>query len=203
MMFTNNNTDIKFYFFTDTLDEIIKKNIKNFKKLSLIYRSNSINNTNLTNINTIRKFCKNNKISFFVSDNFKLANKFRTDGIFLSSSYKKIGNTFLKKNNFRIIGSAHNQLEYYIKKKQLCDVIMLSPLFYNKKYSLNKILNICKFNLISMNWDKKICALGGVNLGNFKKLKMTKSTAAAFISLMKENNQKKSPLTISSKRAFS
>ena len=29
-MFTN--TDIKFYFFTDTLDEIIIKNIKNFKK---------------------------------------------------------------------------------------------------------------------------------------------------------------------------
>ncbi len=44
MIYTNNNTDIKFYFFTDTLDEIIKKNIKNFKKISLIYKSNSINN---------------------------------------------------------------------------------------------------------------------------------------------------------------
>jgi hypothetical protein len=31
---------------------------------------------------------------------------------------------------------------------------------------------------------------------------MTKSSSAAFISLMKEDNQKKSPLTISSKRAF-
>jgi hypothetical protein len=81
-------------------------------------------------------------------------------------------------------------------------VIMLSPLFYNKKYSKNKILNVCKFNLISMNWAKKICALGGVNLNNLKKLNMTRSSAAAFVSLMKENNQKKSPLTISSKRAF-
>jgi thiamine-phosphate pyrophosphorylase len=199
-MFTN--TDIKFYFFTDTLDEIIIKNIKNFKKLSFIYKSESINNINIANVSTIRKFCKKNKIPFFISDNFRLAEKCKADGIFLSSSFKKIGNIFLKKNNFKIIGSAHNQFEYFLKERQLCDVIMLSPLFYNKKYSQNKILNVCKFNLISMNWEKKICALGGINLNNIKKLNMTRSSAAAFISLMKNNNQKKSPLTISSKRAF-
>ena len=53
-----------------------------------------------------------------------------------------------------------------------------------------------------MNWKKKICALGGINLNNLKKLNMTISSAAAFISLMEQNSQKKSPLTISSKRAF-
>jgi thiamine-phosphate pyrophosphorylase len=199
-MFINN--DIKFYFFTDTLDEIIKKNIKNFNKLSFIYKSNSINDINHTNINTIKIFCRKNKIPFFISDNFKLAKKYGTDGIFLSSTYKRIGNIFLKKKNFRIIGSAHNQLEYSLKKKQLCEMIMLSPLFHNKKYSQNMILNVCKFNLISINWKKKICALGGINLNNLKKLNMTRSSAAAFISLMKQNGQKKSPLTISSKRAF-
>jgi thiamine-phosphate pyrophosphorylase len=199
-MFTN--IDIKFYFFIDTLDEIIIKNIKNFKKLAFIYNSNSNNKINNSNIKTIRDFCKKNKIFFFFMDNFKLAEKFNAEGIFLSSSYKKIGNIFLKKKKFKIIGSAHNQLEYFLKRKQLCDVVMLSPLFYNKKYSQNKILNVCKFNLISMNWNNKICALGGINLNNLKKLNMTKSAAAAFISLMKENNQKKSPLTISSKRAF-
>jgi thiamine-phosphate pyrophosphorylase len=199
-MFTN--TDIKFYFFTDTLDEIIIKNIKNFKKLSIIYKSESINHTNDTNVSTIRKFCKKNKIPFFISDNFRLAEKYKADGIFLSSSYKKIGNIVLKKNNFKIIGSAHNQFEYFLKERQLCDAIMLSPLFYNKKYSQNKILNVCKFNLISMDWKRKVCALGGINLNNIKKLNMTRSSAAAFVSFMKENNQKKSPLTISSKRAF-
>jgi thiamine-phosphate pyrophosphorylase len=199
-MFINN--EIKFYFFTDTLDEIITKNIKNFNKLSFIYKSNSINDINHTNINTIKSFCRKNKIPFFISDNFKLAKKYGTDGIFLSSTYKRIGNIFLKKKNFRIIGSAHNQLEYSLKKKQLCEMIMLSPLFHNKKYSQNMILNVCKFNLISMNWKKKICALGGINLNNLKKLNMTRSSAAAFISLMKQNGQKKSPLTISSKRAF-
>jgi len=199
-MFINN--DIKFYFFTDTLDEIITKNIKNFNKLSFIYKSNSINDINHTNINTIKSFCRKNKIPFFISDNFKLAKKYGTDGIFLSSTYKRIGNIFLKKKNFRIIGSAHNQLEYSLKKKQLCEMIMLSPLFHNKKYSQNMILNVCKFNLISINWKKKICALGGINLNNLKKLNMTRSSAAAFISLMKQSGQKKSPLTISSKRAF-
>ena len=199
-MFINN--DIKFYFFTNTLDEIITKNIKNFKKLSFIYKSNSINDINHTNINTIKSFCRKNRIPFFISDNFKLAKKYGADGIFLSSSYKKIGNIILKKKNFKIIGSAHNQLEYFLKKKQLCEMILLSPLFYNKKYSQNMILNVCKFNLISMNWKKKICALGGINLNNMKKLNMTRSSAAAFISLMKQNGQKKSPLTISSKQAF-
>ena len=195
------NIDIKFYFFIDTLDEIIRKNIKNFKKLSFIYKSNSINDINHANIKTIKNFCKKNKIPFFISDNFKLAKKYEADGIFLSSSYKKIGNIILKKN-FKIIGLAHNQLEYSLKNKQSCETIMLSPLFYNKKYSQNKILNVCKFNLLSMGWDKKICALGGISLNNLKKLNMTRCSAVAFISLMKENNQKKSPLTISSKRAF-
>ena len=195
------NIDIKFYFFIDTLDEIIRKNIKNFKKLSFVYKSDSINDINHTNIETIKNFCKKNKIPFFISNNFKLAKKYEADGIFLSSSYKKIGNTILKKN-FKIIGLAHNQLEYSLKNKQSCETIMLSPLFYNKKYSKNKILNVCKFNLLSMGWDKKICALGGISLNNLKKLNMTRCSAVAFISLMKENNQKKSPLTISSKRSF-
>ena len=97
-MFTN--IDIKFYFFIDTLDEIIIKNIKNFKKLAFIYNSNSNNKINNSNIKTIRDFCKKNKIFFFFMDNFKLAEKFNAEGIFLSSSYKKIGNIFLKKKKF-------------------------------------------------------------------------------------------------------
>lgn len=195
-MFKNSN--IKFYFFIDKLNEIIKKNIKNFKEISFIYKPSLTNNINHTNINNIKKFCKNTKIPFFISDDFKLANKYDADGLFLTSSYKKIVNLFLKKRKFKIIGAVHNQLEYYFKYKQLCEVIMLSPLFYNKKYSQNKILNVCKFNLMSMNWKKKICALGGINLNNLKKLKMTRSSAAAFISLMKGSN-KKSPLIISDK----
>ena len=42
--------------------------------------------------------------------------------------------TILLKKNFKIIGSAHNQSEYSLKIKQGCKLIMLSPLFFNKKY---------------------------------------------------------------------
>ena len=87
-MFINN--DIKFYFFTDTLDEIITKNIKNFKKLSFIYKSNSINNINHTNINTIKNFCRKNKIPFFISDNFKLAKNMKLTVYFCLALIKKL-----------------------------------------------------------------------------------------------------------------
>jgi hypothetical protein len=75
---------------------------------------------------------------------------------------------------------------------------MLSPIFYNHKYSQNKILNVCKFNLISLNWKNKICALGGITKNNLKKIKMTKAGAIGFISLIKDDS-KKNPPTISSR----
>lgn len=46
---------------------------------------------------------------------------------------------------------------------------MLSPLFYNEKYSKNRILNTSKFNLMSLNWKIDLCALGGINIKNLKK----------------------------------
>jgi thiamine monophosphate synthase len=66
---------------------------------------------------------------------------------------------------------------------------MVSPLFYNKKYSINKILGINKFNLLTNNWNTKTCALGGINPDNIKKLKMTKARSLAGISFF----QKKAP----------
>jgi 2-keto-3-deoxy-6-phosphogluconate aldolase len=51
---------------------------------------------------------------------------------------------------------------------------MLSPIFYNNKYSHNQILNPIKFNLMSLNWKTEICALGGISNENIKKLKSTK-----------------------------
>ena len=53
---------------------------------------------------------------------------------------------------------------------QGCNIISLSPLFYNSKYSNNKILNPLKFNLIKKNWNTDVCALGGINSKNIKKI---------------------------------
>jgi 2-keto-3-deoxy-6-phosphogluconate aldolase len=52
---------------------------------------------------------------------------------------------------------------------------MLSPIFYNNKYSQNQILNPIKFNLLSLNWKTAVCALGGISNRNINKLKITKT----------------------------
>ena len=56
-------------------------------------------------------------------------------------------------------------------------MISMSPLFYNSKYSVNQILQPLKFNLITNNWDVKLCALGGILENNLKKIQLTKVTA--------------------------
>jgi len=65
---------------------------------------------------------------------------------------------------------------------------MLSPIFFNNKYSSNKTLGVIKFNLISNHWKVKLSALGGINLDNLKNLRMCRIKSIAFISLM--NNPK-------------
>jgi len=77
-------------------------------------------------------------------------------------------------------------LEYYFKKIQRCEAITLSPVFYNPKYSLNKILGPLKFNLISQNWNENLICLGGINNKNFKRLKITKAKSVGFLSLIEE-----------------
>ena len=77
---------------------------------------------------------------------------------------------YINKSKFDIIGTAHNQLDFYFKKQQGCKSIFLSPLFNTKKYSNNKILGILRFNLLSNNWGAPIYALGGINNNNIKNL---------------------------------
>jgi len=180
--------NIRFYFFTDNLNESIIKNIYKFKNIAIIYKNN---NPNIEEIKIIKKFCKKNKILFFISDNIILAKKYDADGFFISSSNKKMFNFYHFKKSFCIIGSAHNMSEYQIKIRQTCKSIMLSPIFYNKKYSVNKILGVIKFNLISRQWRTNVCALGGINLRNLIKIKMTKASSVAFISLISETRIKK------------
>lgn len=183
--------NIKFFFFTDSLNETIINNIYKFKNIAIIYKSNNPNTINNQKIINIKKFCIKNKILFFISDNIKLAIKYNSDGLFISSLNKKMYNIHSQKKNFYIIGSVHNVFEYYLKIRQGCKILMLSPIFYNKKYSFNKILGVVRFNLISNQWKSKICALGGINLKNLNKLKMTKASSVAFLSLINQPEIKK------------
>jgi len=91
-----------------------------------------------------------------------------------------LGLMSLFKKDFLIIGTAHNQLEYYFKKRQNCKIIALYPIFYNPKFSKNKTLGPIKFNLISQFWNSNLCALGGINETNIKKINITKVSTIAY-----------------------
>lgn len=179
----NHRINSKFYFFTDKITDQIKSNILKFDNLSIIYK-NSTNNINLKELLNIKKFCQNCSIKFLVTDNYKLAIKLKADGLFISANNKNYIPYCEKKTKFEVIGSAHNQIEYYFKIQQKINQIFLSPIFRNNKYSVNKVLGLAKFNLLSLNWKTQICALGGVNLGNIKKIFLTKSVGVGFVSLI-------------------
>ena len=184
--------ELKFYFFTNTLNDAVIKNITKFTPIGLIFRENKdINNEE--ELKKLRKLCKKKNIPFYIADNYRLAIKYDANGIFLTNKYRK-NVLFQHKINFKIIGSAHSRWEYFKKINQNCETIMLSPLFYNKKYSLNSVLGVSKFNLMTLDWKSKVRALGGVNIGNLKKIKMTKCSSVAFILMINDNFKNKKPV---------
>ena len=174
----------KYYIFVNELNETIKKNILKISNPNLILNFKIFEESSLILAKNIIKFCKNHYIPFYILDDVKIAKQLNADGVFISAANKKIGLSLFSNIKFKLIGSAHNQLEYFIKKKQSCKTIMLSPIFYNKKYSVNKILNLIKFNLISLDWKIDLCALGGLAEENIGKIKMTKAKAVGIKSLV-------------------
>ena len=168
------------YVFLEQINNLIKKNILKFNNISIIVDIDHYNNKNLEKEISIIYFAKKNKIPFFLKNNFQKCIKYKANGIFIDSKNKSIIKPILLKKKFTIIGLAHNQLEYFQKLKQKCITIMLSPLFYNEKYSINKILGILKFNNTALNWKTRLCALGGINYKNLNKITLTKSEGIAF-----------------------
>ena len=82
-----------------------------------------------------------------------------------------------------IIGTAHHRNDCYIKMNQGCKGIFISPLFYNKKYSLNKILGSMKFINMSKFCKTEIYALGGVRLNNIRILNLLKLDGVGGVTL--------------------
>jgi thiamine-phosphate pyrophosphorylase len=193
-----NSNYLENFFFTSSLDNFIKEYLKKLTNVSVIYRVDN-NNFNTNEFLKIREFCKKERIKIYFPDNIKLAIKLKADGLFISSKNNKIYQPY--KKTFKIIGSIHNQKEFYFKLFQKCEYLFLSPIFNNSKYSNSKILGTTKFNLISHNWKCKLIALGGINSKNFKKVYLTKSTGIGFISWIKEALIKK-PVYLKNTRAF-
>ena len=164
----------KYYIFVNELNETIKKNILKISKPNLILNFKILDDSSLILAKNIIKFCKKHHIPFYILNDVKVAKQLNAYGIYISADNKKISLSLFNGIKFELIGSAHNQLEYFIKQKQNCKTIMLSPIFYNDKYSQNQILNPIKFNLMSLNWKAEICALGGISDENIRKIKITK-----------------------------
>ena len=177
---------INIYIFIESFNNLIEKKILKIKNIRIIYE-----NANMPSENFFRviKFCKINKIKLYVLDNFRIALKYKLNGLLISSYNKEISKIQimqLKKKNIEILGKVHNQLEFYQKIRQGCGTIFLSPIFFTKKYSKNRILGVSKFNLISLKWNSILVALGGINFSNYKKIKMTKSVGIGIKTLVKE-----------------
>ena len=180
----------RYYCFIDDINNEIKINILKFRNISLIFRPKQ-KQLNSLNFIKIKNFCKKNNIKLYGYDNYKIVTQNKLQGLVISSNYKRqILNPYFK-DQFKIIGIAHNQMEYYNKYRQGCSVTMLSPLFFNKKFSLNKILGPTRFRLMSANWKTNICALGGLNLNNIKKLGLIKLNSVGFASLISNQEIKK------------
>ena len=170
----------KHYVFLEEINNLIKDNLVKFSNINIIIDINENNSKDFENQLSIIKFAKKNRIPFLIKNDFQKSIKYKANGVFMSSDNKKITKPILLKKNFYIVGGAHNQLEYAQKLNQKCHLLMLSPIFFNEKYSKNKILNILKFNSKTIHWKVNLCALGGVNFKTLKKVKMTKCVAAAF-----------------------
>ena len=165
------------YYFIDKFDT---KNINKLDKhTAIVYRNYSNKKLNNTTILQIKNYCKKKNLKFYLSNNIKLAIKLNLDGIYIPSfnkSFKHLNYNF--KNNFKIIGSAHNIKEIRIKEIQKVEEIFLSSLFKKNK----NFLGLNKFKLLSNLTKNKVVCLGGIKRKNLGKLKLLNNPMFAGIS---------------------
>ena len=157
----------KIFVFLDKYNSEIFKN-KNIN-IGIVYRNYKDENRE-NQLIRIAEACKKSRYQLFVSNDLKLAYKFKADGIYIPSFNKSKKFLNLEKRNIKIIGSAHSQREIHKKIEQNCKAIFLSPLFYTKKTKY--YLNLYKFNYLSLLNKTNILALGGISENNIRKLKL-------------------------------
>ena len=174
----------KYYLIIQSIKDINLKNIKKRNKFIIVYR-NLNNLENIEKLIRFRKTCKLKSVDFFVANNIPLAVKLNSDGLYLSSYNKSYKSLLLKKQNFKIIGSAHSSKEILMKVKQGCDDILLSKLFlvnYDKK---SPYLGIVKFNNY-LKFNRNLIPLGGINHNNLNSLNSIKCIGCALMSEIKK-----------------
>ena len=171
----------KYFFIIESIRDIDLKNIKNSNKFCIIYRSKNIAE-NIEKLMQFRKNCKTRNIDFYVSNNIKLKNILKADGIYVSAYNKNLKIAYLKNSNFKIIGSAHNIRELQVKKLQGCSSIVFSRLFKTSYKYKKGFLGVIKFNLLKLSRKENLIPLGGIRLSNLNKLSTVKCDSIALSS---------------------
>tara|TARA_B100000989_G_scaffold122109_2_gene90195 strand:+ start:1851 stop:2402 length:552 start_codon:yes stop_codon:yes gene_type:complete len=173
------------YYFIDKFEysHLIKIN----KNISFIWR-NKDKESHTETLLKLSGFCQRNQRKLYISNDIKLAFRVKADGVYISSTNNDLNIKYFQlRNNFKILGSAHNLKEIRLKELQNVVEVFLSPLFKDK---INKQLNVYRYlNLRKLTFIKDI-SLGGINNKNIKKLELIKPYGFAGISYF---NKKKAP----------
>ena len=176
------------YYFIDKIEDI--NFYLNKTNLILIYRNYKERKIDKKKISNIKKKCKNSKIKFLLSNNFKLALKLNLDGAYIPSFNKDLSHLNYKtKKKFLIIGSAHNLKQIRHKELQGVHKIILSSIFKKN----DNYLGINKFSNLSKLTKKKVIVLGGITKDNVKKLSLVRISEFAGISYFKKKAPEKGP----------
>ena len=176
---------LKKYYFINSFDTNIIN--KQDKTTTFIYRDYKSAKLDTNKILKIKTYLKKRGNKFLLANNFKIALKFKLDGVYLPSFNNKFDHlNYLTSSNFIILGSAHNLKEIKIKEHQKVQIIFISSLFKKN----NNFLGINKFKIISKYSKKKVVALGGISKKNIRKLRLLKVSGFAGISYFE---QKKGP----------
>ena len=174
--------NIKYFYF---IDEFNKNEIEKLSaKISLIYR-NYDRQTDSIELKKLVLYCKNKRRKVYISNNLKAAIKYDFNGLYIPSFNKNLGFRNITKENFEIIGSAHNIMELRVKEKQGCSSIFISPIFKNDKKK--KYLNVIKANLLRNLTNNNIVLLGGINFKTLRRTKICAPSGIAAISWIKKN----------------
>ena len=175
------------YNFFTYIDNLNLENITKFnKKVNIIFRNYKKKFKNQDLVKLVQ-FCKKDKRKVYLANDIKRAKILNFDGVYIPS-FNKLSINYNKgiRNNFTILGSAHNMREVKVKKDQKIDIIFLSPLFKNDKNKVN--LGIIKFNLLKKNFNNKFIALGGINSQNKCMLKLLDVNGFAAISYFNDKD---------------
>jgi ABC-type multidrug transport system fused ATPase/permease subunit len=107
-----NLREIEYYYFIKEYSDINFNLISKINKINIIYSYK--NKSNLNDLLLLEKYCKKNKIRLYISNYTRDLNFIKIYGVHISSENKL--RSYNLKKNAEIIGTAHNQLEYNVKK---------------------------------------------------------------------------------------